>query len=163
MVVNEDIYRVACSFHSIAVLAEQHAIEIYSFEDAYDANLAFSIELFLKSLSAASEERVILEVGKAQIKKSFAKSAIKGHCLSIIFSKLSEDIRIKLSDDFNNSRCNVTGLPLDETLELVSSVFVDRRYSFENRSGGPMDSEILLFLSRFFKENLNERITKTVS
>ena len=83
---NNETYKRACEFFTIAELAQRIAIETYDFTAAFNANLAFSIELFLKSLSATPIEKVTLQVGSATLKTRFAKSAIKGHYLDEIFS-----------------------------------------------------------------------------
>lgn len=152
---NNEIYKRACEFFTIAELAQRIAIETYDFTAAFNANLAFSIELFLKSLSATPIEKVTLQVGSATLKTRFAKSAIKGHYLDEIFSKLPNEITTVLSDKFVNHNYNVSGKELDVVLGDLSDRFITSRYAFEVYNGSSsIESETLFYLSKFFKETL---------
>lgn len=75
--VNEHVYRSAKEFLAICELAEKQAIEITSFHYAYNANLAFSIELFLKSMNSQTKSKVIMEVGSAALSKDFTKCLVR--------------------------------------------------------------------------------------
>ncbi|MHA2937358.1 hypothetical protein ACXJY6_03570 [Vibrio sp. RC27] len=155
MEVNKHIYLSARQFLQLCQVAEIHSVEIYDYKYAYNANLAFSIELFLKSIDAISEDRLVLEVGDAQIFKSFTKSNLKGHRLSQLFSKLGDTTQSLLDRAFESSKWNLGIQSLLEVLELLDNAFIDNRYSYENAAihlGN--DPELLLATAQFFNEVL---------
>ncbi|PKG73115.1 hypothetical protein CXF86_19330 [Shewanella sp. GutCb] len=152
---NSEIYNVASSFLNIAELAKDKAIEIDVFLAAFNANLAFSIELYIKSLDAKSFEKLDLEVGSAKFYSSYAQSNIKGHLLNKCFNTLPGKIQNELSKRFKNHQYNVTCSPLIKVLENVNDHFVTARYAFERDNHlSDNDSDVLLFLARFFRDEL---------
>ncbi|WP_104040603.1 hypothetical protein [Vibrio hyugaensis] len=78
MKINKEVLNTALGYLLVAELAEEKAVEVNDFRFAYNSNLAFSIELFIKSIVASSEERLVFAVGGAQITRQFAKSNIRG-------------------------------------------------------------------------------------
>lgn len=151
---NLEIYQSALEFLNIAESAESHAIEISGFCFAYKANLAFSIELFLKCIEAISTEKIVLEVGDAKITRLFSESSIRGHNLNEIFDKLAQDKKHILNKNFENHRCNIAHNTLEDTLTGISDAFTKNRYAFESGKFTSSDSDILLWTARFFKEVL---------
>ncbi|OCQ02079.1 hypothetical protein AKH15_07085 [Vibrio parahaemolyticus] len=121
----------ALGYLLIAELAEEKAVEVNNFRFAYNSNLAFSIELFIKSIVATSEERRVFAVGGAQITRQLAKSNIKEHKLGALFDKLPEDCKTKLGLLFEKHVCNVSCMPLSSVLNDIENAFVDNRYIFE--------------------------------
>ncbi|HDY7479520.1 TPA: hypothetical protein ACGUPP_004373 [Vibrio vulnificus] len=155
MKINKEVLNTALGYLLVAELAEEKAVEVNGFRFAYNSNLAFSIELFIKSIVASSEERLVFSVGEAQITRQFAKSNIKGHKLGALFDKLPEDCKTKLGLLFEKHVCNVSCMPLSSVLNDIENAFVDNRYIFEK--GGltsANESELLLWTARFFKEVL---------
>ncbi|WP_297190472.1 hypothetical protein [uncultured Porticoccus sp.] len=139
---------------NIAEIAESKAVERDTFYHAYKANLAFSIELFLKCIEATSTERTILRVGDAQITRLFSGSNIRGHELDKIFGKLEQDRRKILSEKFESHPCNVTCSTLENILAELSDAFVKDRYAFEIGGITSSDPDTLLWTARFFKDAL---------
>ncbi|MGR5359143.1 hypothetical protein [Vibrio chagasii] len=154
--VNEHVYRSAKEFLAICELAEKQAIEITSFHYAYNANLAFSIELFLKSMNSQTKSKVIIEVGSAALSKDFTKCLVREHRLSMLFDSLDSNVQQKLSESFALHRCNISCGVLQDVLIELDSAFTQNRYSFEkaglNAGNNP---ELLLWTARFFEESLN--------
>jgi hypothetical protein len=152
---NPEIYNVASSFLNIAELAKDKAIEIDSFLAAFNTNLAFSIELYIKSLNAQSIKKLDLEVGDAKLYSISAQSDIKGHLLNKLFKCLPGKIQNELESRFEKHQYNVSCLPLIEVLENINDRFVTARYAYEQKNTVSInDSDVLLFLSRFFRDEL---------
>ncbi|EOV6250543.1 TPA: hypothetical protein ACMDUP_004537, partial [Vibrio parahaemolyticus] len=152
---NNHVYRSATEFLSLCELAEKQSVEISSFHYAYNANLAFSIELYLKSINASSRTKLTCEVGDAKLYKDFSEVYIKKHELYVVFTKLQTQVQYQLCKAFSKHQCNISCRSLKEVLKVLDNVFVDSRYSFEN--GGNFlgnDPELLLWTARFFKEIL---------
>ncbi|ABS09373.1 hypothetical protein [Shewanella baltica] len=154
--VNEHVYRSAREFLALCERAEKQAVEITDFHYAYNANLAFSIELFLKSMNAKSQSKVILEVGSSSLSNDFTNCLIKGHNLSQLFEKLNFKIQEELSVSFTGHRCNVSCRALKNVLVELDLAFIENRYSFE-KAGLYVghNPELLLWTARFFEEILN--------
>ena len=152
---NKHVYRSATEFLSLCELAEKQSVEISSFHYAYNANLAFSIELYLKSLIASSRVVLTCEVGNAKLYSDFSEVGIKKHELYVVFTKLQTQVQYQLCQEFSKHQCNISCRSLTEVLRLLDRAFVDSRYSFEN--GGNFlgnDPELLLWTARFFKRTV---------
>ncbi|HFG1859814.1 hypothetical protein VCS12_14920 [Vibrio cholerae] len=156
--VNEYVYRSAKEFLAICELAEKQAVEITLFHYAYNANLAFSIELFLKSMNSQTKSKVIMEVGSATLSKDFTKCLVRDHKLSTLFDSLDSNVQRKLNESFAFHRCNISFGVLQDVLIELDSSFTQNRYSFEkaglNAGNNP---ELLLWTARFFEEILNPK------
>ncbi|NGN97924.1 hypothetical protein G5S52_09730 [Grimontia sp. S25] len=156
MKANREVYRTALGYLKLAELAEEMAVEVNSFRFAYNSNLAFSIELFIKSIMSLSEDRIVFEIGSAQITKKFASSSLRGHGLGSLFKQLPKDRQYELSTLFFNHQCNVACESLELILSGIESSFVDNRYVYEK--GGMVsanESDLLLWTARFFREVLS--------
>lgn len=161
MNVNKEIFKSAQSFLKMAEIAKKSAIEVCDFRIAFNSNLAFSIELFIKSMDATSEEKVIFEIGTAKITRPFAQSNIKGHKLSSLFEKLPIATQKELDSLFEGHSFNVACQPLKLVLIDIEDSFVLNRYSYEQ--GGYVsanESHLLLWTARFFQEALTNSLRK---
>ncbi|MCW8193719.1 hypothetical protein F6455_02835 [Proteobacteria bacterium 005FR1] len=152
---NPEIFKIASGHLKIAECAEKQSIEIDEFYHAYKANLAFSIELFLKSLDATSTERLILKVGDARITRLFAESNLREHDLKKLFDGLENGIKSQLQTKFRDHECNISGQEMDDVLSSISGAFIKDRYAYESGGVTESDPEILLWTSRFFYRELN--------
>lgn len=156
MMCNPEIFEIASGHLRIAECAEEKSIELDEFYFAYKTNLAFSIELFLKSLDATSTERLILEVGDARITRMFAESHLRDHDLKKLFNRLDRITKADLQAAFKSHECNVFCQELDDVLNSISGAFIENRYAYESGGITQSDPEILLWTARFFYRALKD-------
>ncbi|WP_157772311.1 hypothetical protein [Zobellella denitrificans] len=97
---------------------------------AYVVNLAFSIELFIKSLDVTIKLEFHGDNPFAEFQEVKINTRIKGHSLLEIFNKLPSDLHQLLIELYENT--NNTSLMND--LESIQNAFVDYRYLFEKES-----------------------------
>ncbi len=116
---------------------------------------AFSIELYLKSLDAATlyniDEVEISEENVPTFRTLYSKSNLHGHKLIELFKKLPLNTQTKLRSAYDESPPASNYTSLDEALDAANSNFVDSRYSFEGNSVA-IEMTLLNKLSVFFHE-----------
>ncbi len=156
--VNEHLYLSAKQFLDLCLIAKSQSVETDIYQYAYNANLAFSIELFLKSISAKSEEKVVIQIGNAEISKIFTKSTFHGHKLTQLFSQLDAQSAEYLCETYKFHKQKLWFYTLTEVLELLDNAFIDSRYSYEKAaiySGN--DPELLLSTALFLCDVLQTK------
>ncbi|WP_295360985.1 hypothetical protein [uncultured Pseudoramibacter sp.] len=80
------------------------------------ANLAFACELYMKTLKANSNERIIC----------------KGHYLQKLYEDLNPEQQCKIRTEYKKVKCN---LDLDKCLEIHNKTFEEWRYLAEYKNG----------------------------
>lgn len=150
------MHKVACSY-----LRTAHYIPEHDQGPPYYVNLAFSIELFLKSLHVSETATFLNKWPFNHITRNF--KSIQGHQLDLIFNKLPDDIQNKLSESYRE-KCDNSFI---EDLELIKSTFVDWRYYFEQRNSSVNVTaleKIAVFLKDFTKQQIgNATVSQTIS
>jgi len=154
--VNKNVIGVANSFVKIAELAYENDIGLEELSFSYIANAAFAVELFLKSFTAESYEKVIFYVGEAELKREFSRVLIRSHDLELIYDRLPKQIKDHLESSYKSSVNNLNICTLKEQLSDLSQHFVKARYGFEENPVFVEEAEELRFLLRFFQEVISE-------
>ena len=90
------------------------------------ANLAFSIELYLKSY-IVEDDLIPIYMSVNQI---FLKP-IKKHKLEKIYQKIDDVVKKELNEKFSNSNLSEKFINLYNALSQFSNVFIEARYPFE--------------------------------
>lgn len=121
-----EIYLHACRYYRAA-----HYIPEDDRRAPYYTNLAFSIELFIKSLDVTIENTFDSEFPYALIeRKQILNTRVGGHSTQKMFNKLPNDLKDKM-----NQVCSADfGFALDEGLLHIDSVFVEWRYAYEKEA-----------------------------
>lgn len=155
---NKEIYDLACQFYLIANYVNKQKIESDNFHCAYNMNVAFSIELFLKSIEASSSSETIWKFGATEVMATHAESQRKGHDLQKLFQSLSSETKDELSKCFAKHEAKVENTNLHDLLGILNDSFISSRYSYEKGSKSPKSfCEPLRILSLFFKDTLQQQ------
>ena len=104
--------------------------------DPYFVNLAFAIELFIKSMHVTIDS----DTGKYEV-----HARTRGHSLVGIFEKLPQDVKKKAIDLYNNEY----GESLSLHLAQISDVFIEWRYSHESNT--KLNVQVLEQVAEFFE------------
>lgn len=143
------IYTLACEFFNCAnVLVESHIGS-----SPHIVNIAFSIELFIKSMDVTRTINKALEEGILSRYKLTVHGRAKGgkasHSLYNMFLSLSEDTKSKTIDCYKQ----IHNLNLLDDLKEVEFAFVDYRYVFE-KGHIHINLSTLMRLAAFLKDHI---------
>ncbi len=152
LVKSKEIKSVADSFQLIADLALERCPGYEGIIASYISNVAFSVELYIKCMDATEVEKVVCEIGTAQLTKVFAASALRGHSLGKLFEGLSLSVKNLLESEFRDSKWNLNLHSLSDELNELSDLFIKYRYVFEHKEVYIEHAERIYAISNYFKD-----------
>ncbi len=153
--VNGHVLKTALEFFLLAKSAEEQLIEIDKISSAYSASMAFSVELFLKSINAETKYIPVLEVGSAIMYAPLSEAIKGGHSYIPLWKKLTDDQRIYLNSSYKKSKYWYSASStLEDELNALDGMFVECRYSYEKSFIDISLCERISFLAHFFSEHL---------
>ena len=142
-------------FYLLAKSAEEHLIVLDEVVSSYATSMAFSIEMFLKSLNATTEYVEALEIGSVKVFRPVSKGPT-GHDFEILWKKVNQSKKEILRSQYEDFRWkNMHANSLDENIKDLSNSFTESRYYYEKGIQDTDQAIELGYFAKFFYENLS--------